>query len=165
MKASCLILAGTFTCHAVADGGYAKNCQNMMLVDLDNSHVGLKASCKAGNKDQCSILNLWQCYGTDNNGALKPQERGAAPRCRSCKLNGTVLQCDCRDRSQGRYHISSVDTNNLIVNDNGVLKCFGNKAITPDDCASKRSSGYGSNLSLVTLGYALSFCGLALIWV
>lgn len=74
MKASCFILAGVFACHAIADGGYAKNCRNMTLVDLDDPHVGLKASCKVGNKDQCSILDLWQCYGTDN-GILKPQDK------------------------------------------------------------------------------------------
>ncbi|KAI1643662.1 uncharacterized protein F4817DRAFT_319545 [Daldinia loculata] len=164
MKASCFILAGVFACHAIADGGYAKNCRNMTLVDLDDPHVGLKASCKVGNKDQCSILDLWQCYGTDN-GILKPQDKGNLPRCRSCKLDGTVLECECRTDRKGRHHTSSVDTNDLIVNDNGVLKCFGNRATTPDNCAQKQSSGCGSNRSLVTLGYALSFCGLALIWV
>ncbi|KAG4218050.1 hypothetical protein PC116_g33470 [Phytophthora cactorum] len=73
MKTSCLILAGAFACHAVADGGYAKDCQNMALIQSDDT-FSLRATCKAGNKSQCSILDVGKCYGTDA-GILKPQDK------------------------------------------------------------------------------------------
>ncbi|OTB17637.1 hypothetical protein K445DRAFT_9498 [Daldinia sp. EC12] len=163
MKAPYLILTGALAWYAAADGGYAKDCQSMAVIQSQDN-FSLRATCKAGNKSQCSILDLGKCYGTDA-GILKPRDNGNLPRCRSCVLNGTSLECDCRSSSKGPHHKSSVDTNDLIVNDNGILKCFDNRADAPNDCAQKPlKSGCGNGLSLDALGYALSFYAFVLMW-
>ncbi|KAI8961487.1 hypothetical protein F5Y11DRAFT_366714 [Daldinia sp. FL1419] len=165
MKAISVITACAFACHAVATGGYAKDCQNLTLVDMDNSHVGLRASCKVANKVQCSVLDLWQCYGLDD-GVLKPQDKGDLLRCRSCLLmNNTILECQCRAHRGGSHHPTSIDTNDLIINDGGVLKCFDNRATTPSDCAQKPKSMASSGImSSFPLSYSLLLCIIAMIW-
>ncbi|KAI1469156.1 uncharacterized protein F4812DRAFT_470251 [Daldinia caldariorum] len=153
MKVPHFVLAGAFASYAIADGGYAKDCQDMTIVQSDEI-FSLKASCKVGNKSQCSVLDLWNCYETDD-GILKPKDKGNQPRCKSCDLSGTMLECDCPSSHRGHYVKSSIDTNDLIVNDQGVLKCFNKSA---DNCAQKPSkSGCGNNRSLNPLGYILPF--------
>ncbi|KAI1453773.1 hypothetical protein F4805DRAFT_442446 [Annulohypoxylon moriforme] len=132
---------------ASAGGGYANNCKNMTLVSEDNG-AGLRAYCSRGSyTPQCSILSLDQCYGS-KDGVVVAQDKGAFSNwCppRDCELNGTVLKSGCHVHMprKGPLTWSDVDTNDLIVSDNGILRCFDHWGSTLPGCE-ERPVGSGT---------------------
>ncbi|KAI6083050.1 hypothetical protein F4821DRAFT_245541 [Hypoxylon rubiginosum] len=146
---------GAIVVGVLADGGYSLNCRNMSLVNLNQKHLGLRAYCDTTTgTPQCSILDLDLCYRTKGNDLkLDPMDNGKlSSNCSmdTCSLGGggysaTQLHCRCRhDTRRHKHSPSSTDTNALMSNDNGFLKCFDNNATFESDCTQKPAVRRGS---------------------
>ncbi|KAI1378091.1 hypothetical protein F4677DRAFT_458794 [Hypoxylon crocopeplum] len=160
MKVLQLILLGVFAYRVNADGGYANDCKNLTAVSISDSFA-LRAYCPAtSGTPQCSILDLNDCYGT-NDGTLVERSGGQFHnRCyaRDCSLNGTELECRCatRPKHNGLRNFT-IDTNDLVINDHGTLRCFDHGASTPSDCAERPVySGSSQTLPVCTWVYAFA---------
>ncbi|KAI2464905.1 hypothetical protein F4781DRAFT_435921 [Annulohypoxylon bovei var. microspora] len=168
MKVHNLILLDVFAPPAPAGGGYADDCKNMTLVNVE-SQVGLRAYCASSSGGpQCSILPLDLCYGT-NEAKVIPQNMGNfSKRCypTHSELNGTILRSGCHRSSyrKGPLTWTELDTNELIFADGGMLKCFNNRATTPQDCGQRPvGSGNKSKHLHIALIVFVSVLGSALV--
>ncbi|KAI0892357.1 hypothetical protein F4806DRAFT_500041 [Annulohypoxylon nitens] len=144
-----------------ADGGYAGHCKNITLVKLADE-LGLRAYCEASSgASQCNILSLDRCYGSDM-GLIKSMDNGSmSKRCPLDRphLNGTVLNTECHKfgSRKSAYVNTSIDTNQLIISDNGILGCFENRATTPHDCA-QRTMSSSTDISRIPIVSAMCLC-------
>ncbi|KAI1391983.1 uncharacterized protein F4822DRAFT_441161 [Hypoxylon trugodes] len=130
-------------------GNLSSNCEHFALV-MQNNHTGLRAQCQGhGNTTQCSILDLNDCFGyiTANHG-FDPVDHGGFNRYmhpKTCRLESD-LRLDCQLLSDIHRRIFA-DLNRGVVNDEGWLKCFENKAVAPPDCATRPAFSDGGHLS------------------
>ncbi|KIM64762.1 hypothetical protein SCLCIDRAFT_1212824 [Scleroderma citrinum Foug A] len=97
---------------------WSHSCQNYYL-----SGTTLNASCRKENGQYGNTsINLNQCV-TNTNGVLYCGKNGDySPTCSGCNLSGTSLDCQCKDKNQNE-HSTSVDLNQCLTNNNGVLTC------------------------------------------
>ncbi|KAI1082892.1 hypothetical protein F5B20DRAFT_530771 [Whalleya microplaca] len=170
MKVLRLLMLGAFVASTNADGGYNSNCKNI-AVTVRNGHLALRADCKTNSgSTQCSLLDLNDCYGTDN-GYVKPKDGGhfndlCLPE--KSRLDGSKLWNYCRKKKPGQNpgtRRTWIDTNELITSDNGTLKCFEHRATTPTDCA-KISQASRAGVSWILGGMVVYwiFGGICLLW-
>ncbi|KAI1204742.1 uncharacterized protein F4807DRAFT_471795 [Annulohypoxylon truncatum] len=170
MKFLNFIILGSLATFTSADGGYASHCKNMTLVN-ENNQAGLRAYCEGSSGgSQCSILPLNLCYSSDA-GIVKPQDRGdLSKRCppKRAKLNSTILSSGCHKWGSRKTHLmwTDVDTNELIISENGILKCFGNRALTPPDCEQRPagSGTEGNDVPIVLVAFLCILLPAIMLW-
>ncbi|OTA80564.1 hypothetical protein M434DRAFT_37901 [Hypoxylon sp. CO27-5] len=169
MKLLSVIISCAFALCARADGGYVGKCRNRTIVEIDG-HVGLRAYCETNSASaRCSILDLDQCYMC-SNGHISPSNMGhfsqqCAPA--GCHLDGTTLECSCGrgSSSSGRQAPNSLETNDLIASDQGLLTCFDNKAVTPPDCAQRPILSRSGRIHVpFAYAYAVFFICIYMLW-
>ncbi|KAK7995349.1 hypothetical protein PG990_014122 [Apiospora arundinis] len=82
---------------------------------------------------QCSIIagkdldNCYANYNVANISTITPQEDGKySATCNACYWENTEMYCYCSLWVDGVYEFmqSKIDTNDLLVNANGFMKCF-----------------------------------------
>ncbi|KAI0599646.1 hypothetical protein F4775DRAFT_591096 [Biscogniauxia sp. FL1348] len=133
------------TCSAAGD--YYSSCFQANILGTSDVFLLLEANCHTppmGPPWICTHLNLNLCYGNDN-GVLVARDKGMFGKtCDTCQMDGSVLSCNCEvDGNAGRRR-TSIDTNDLIVNEKGWLKCFtyiGDKC-PPDEQPTKRALAF-----------------------
>ncbi|XXH01727.1 hypothetical protein Hte_008088 [Hypoxylon texense] len=155
------------------DGGYISNCRNVSIVNLDSNHIGLRAYCDADTSaPRCSIMDLDLCYGTTGE-YLKLEARDNGMLSRNCTTDSCVLQTDtpahitvlsCRCRNRSKESRSTKETNDIISNNNGTLKCFENLGTTPPDCAQIATKSGSRAKYLPSWIFVYIFIPLYLIW-
>ncbi|KAK8096693.1 hypothetical protein PG999_012637 [Apiospora kogelbergensis] len=109
---------------AVADfPHYADDGQCETIQQWDKYSV--IANCPKPDKTwQCSILDLDKCYA-NNKGAITPREDGGfSGSCNDCYWTNTVLHCNCDIDPGHRFMQPQIETNLLLVNADGFMKCF-----------------------------------------
>lgn len=111
-----------------------------------NDHI-LSARCGYKSPEEIdknlqflSEINLGECIGTDSKGILKEKFRGNYyKKCKDCKLTGTKLSCDCSfskyKSDKGKFVNSSIDLNQIIATDQGVLTRCGPLALRKEELA------------------------------
>ncbi|KAI1486393.1 hypothetical protein F5X96DRAFT_673704 [Biscogniauxia mediterranea] len=129
-----------------AGGDYYGSCFQANILGTSDIFLLLEANCHTppmGPPWVCTHLNLNLCYG-NQNGVIVEQDKGMFGKtCDNCQLDGSILSCDCESGGDGNggKRRSSIDTNNLIVNEKGWLKCYtyiGDKC-PPDEQPTKRA--------------------------
>ncbi|KAI5925639.1 hypothetical protein F4810DRAFT_659505 [Camillea tinctor] len=125
------------TCNAAGD--YYNSCFQTNILGSSDVFLLLESNCHTppmGPPWICTHLNLNNCYG-NQNGNLIEQDKGMLGKsCDNCQMDGSVLSCDCNSDDGKRR--SSIDTNNLVVNQDGWLKCF---SYVGDKCPPDQQSG------------------------
>ncbi|KAK8063472.1 hypothetical protein PG996_008124 [Apiospora saccharicola] len=96
-------------------------------IQMGDDH-SVKAKCPVYQPDKlylCSQMDLNHCYA-NQDGRLEARENGNfGSSCNNCRMYGTVLQCNCEiSPGSGSFVTTSVDTNDVILNQNGNLNCF-----------------------------------------
>lgn len=95
----------------------AKCCTNIRL-----EGATLRASCTDANNNKADAqMDLNRCIG-NIDGTLK-REHNYSNSCRDCRVNGTVLTCNCQKADQWEWLISGLDLSTVLRITNGQLSC------------------------------------------
>ncbi|KAI1340687.1 Cyanovirin-N [Xylariaceae sp. FL0016] len=124
--------------------GYYDQCFQTNILGTAEPFLILESNCNTppmGPPWICSQLDLNHCIenhkGTMQQGSdiVNGKTPGFGGSCDNCELNGSVLSCDCQNVHNSKQR-SSIDTNDIIMNDNGYLTCVLQKGqtVTADKC-------------------------------
>ncbi|KAI0019863.1 hypothetical protein F4780DRAFT_744384 [Xylariomycetidae sp. FL0641] len=139
MRVTGLLSASLAAAVVSVHGHYNNTCGSPALVDI-GTHKWLQAQCTDDqNRAPCSVLDIDVCYG-NNDGVIVPWMGGnfltkVDQKCVGCTLDGTKLSCLCQLKDPDLFNTSTIDTDKLLENENGYLKCYDTVA-TLSDCRS-----------------------------
>ncbi|KAI1501526.1 hypothetical protein F5X99DRAFT_408925 [Biscogniauxia marginata] len=121
------LLVGLLVTSCSAAGAYYQSCFQANILGTSDIMLVLEANCHTppmGPPWICSQLDLNLCYGNDK-GRIIAKDRGELGKtCDNCQLDGSIFSCDCETGLGGKER-SSIDTNELVLNQDGWLKCYG----------------------------------------
>ncbi|KAK2018457.1 Cyanovirin-N [Colletotrichum eremochloae] len=114
---------------AAPTNNYAATCRNYGIVSLTHFPRLYRAECRSRSGSWGrSDLSLPKCLANSNGRLVEQNNGGYDLSCdvRSCQTSGTSITCNCKDYG-GNWRSTSYNLNNVLANDDGVLRCYDNR--------------------------------------
>ncbi|KAK7992396.1 hypothetical protein PG996_012571 [Apiospora saccharicola] len=133
------LLCAALATLARGDGSWSGTCSSVSMTLGE-----LQANCNTppmGPPWICSQLDLNHCYAFNSKDGIYAKDNGNfGDKCEGCEIDddGHTMRCQCTDNKKTESYY--VNTDDLVSNDQGYLRCYGHKgAKCPPDTAAVRS--------------------------
>ncbi|KAK6337499.1 hypothetical protein TWF730_002898 [Orbilia blumenaviensis] len=114
MKISAIAILAVGIPTMVQAGGFTSTCTGIFL-----GGTWINANCKNAAGNYIPTAKDLNAHIGNANGLLIRKSSGYSNSCRDCSLNGGTLACYCLRLN--RYQAASINLNNFLSNQNGVL--------------------------------------------